>query len=181
MSGKRGYDVVSIGSLAGEALILKKGITRRDIPRVIEEYRKREGVRVGTVIGVNDDGIVGSERESWHPGLPDAFAKPFIMIPWVQVLELLGRVPEGMTGKLLDASESPATRTITVSDATYRAIAEEAILPFRSTATRQQDGSWLVPIADDTWERLQQHRLPGETDDDVVMRLISQYRGHKPN
>lgn len=180
MSGKRGYDVVSIGSLAGEALILKKGITRRDIPRVIEAYRKREGVRVGTVIGVNDDGIVGSEREGWHPGLPGAFAKPFI-IPWVQVLELLGRVPEGMTGKLLDAGESPATRTITLSDATYRAIAEEAILPFRSTATRQQDGSWLVPIADDTWERLQQHRLPGESDDDVVMRLISQYRGHKPN
>ncbi|MFN4282349.1 MAG: hypothetical protein ACK4NA_06895 [Alphaproteobacteria bacterium] len=181
MSGKRGYEVVSIGSLAGEALILKRGITRRDIPRVIEEYRKREGVCVGTVISVNDDGIVGSEREGWHPGLPGAFAKPFIIIPWVQVLDLLGRVPEGTTDKLLDAGESPATRSITVSDTTYRAIAEEAILPFRSTATRQQDGRWLVPVADDTWERLQQHRLPGETDDDVVMRLISQYRGDKPN
>lgn len=72
-------------------------------------------------------------------------------------------------------------RTIRVSDATYRAIAEEAILPFRSTATRQPDGSWLVPVSDDTWERLRSERLPGETDDDTVMRVIRRYRGQKPD
>jgi hypothetical protein len=72
-------------------------------------------------------------------------------------------------------------KTIHVSDATYRAIAEEAILPFRSTATRQADGSWLVPIADDTWDALQKKRLPDESDDDTVLRIIRRHRGQKPN
>ena len=67
--------------------------------------------------------------------------------------------------------------TIKVSDATYRAIAEAALLPFRSTATRQPDGTWMVPIEDDTYERLEAHRLPGENDDDTVQRLIHRDRG----
>lgn len=72
-------------------------------------------------------------------------------------------------------------KTINVSDATYRAIADEAILPFRSTAIRQADGNWLVPIADDTWEALQKERLPNEIDDEVVTRIIRRHRGQKPN
>jgi hypothetical protein len=72
-------------------------------------------------------------------------------------------------------------KSIIVSDATDRAVAEEAILPFRSTATRQADGSWLVPIEDDTWEALQCQRLPGESDDDAVMRIIRRHRGQKPD
>jgi len=70
-------------------------------------------------------------------------------------------------------------KTIKVSDDTYRAIAEEASLPFRSTGMRQADGTWLVPIADDTWERLRRQRLPGETDDDMVMRIVRRHRGQK--
>ena len=72
-------------------------------------------------------------------------------------------------------------KTINVSDATYRAIADEAILPFRSTATRRADGSWLVPIADDIWDALQKERLPGESDDDTVLRIIRRHRGQKPS
>ena len=72
-------------------------------------------------------------------------------------------------------------KTIEVSDATYRAIADEAILPFRSTATRRADGSWLVPVDDDTWEALQKERLPNESDDDAVLRIIRRHRGEKPN
>lgn len=63
-------------------------------------------------------------------------------------------------------------KTMSMSDATYRAVAELATLPFRWTGARQPDGSWLVPVEDDTYERLQQHRLPGESDDDLVQRLI---------
>lgn len=72
-------------------------------------------------------------------------------------------------------------KTIRVSDATYRAIAEAAILPFYSTGTRDADGNWLVPIADDTWEQLREHKLPGESDDDTVMRVIRRNRGQKPS
>jgi len=72
-------------------------------------------------------------------------------------------------------------KMIKVSDATYRAIAEETIAPFHSTGTREPDGSWLVPLADDTWERLQMVRHKGESDDDTIMRIIRQRRGQKPN
>lgn len=72
-------------------------------------------------------------------------------------------------------------KTIRVSDATYRAIAEEAILPFRPTGARQSDGTWLVPVEDDTYERLLEHRLPGESDDDTIARIIHAHRGRPHN
>ena len=67
-------------------------------------------------------------------------------------------------------------KTIKVSDATCRAIAELALLPFRSTAIRQSDGTWLLPLEDETWEALQGQRLPGESDEDAIQRLIHYYR-----
>ena len=68
-----------------------------------------------------------------------------------------------------------------ISDASYRMIAEAAILPFHAAGERQPDGSWLVPVEDDTFERLQQHRLPGERDDDIIQRIIRRHRGQKPS
>jgi hypothetical protein len=56
-------------------------------------------------------------------------------------------------------------------------VAEMAILPFRSTGTRQPDGTWLVPVDEEVALRLDQERLPGESDDDVVARLIRAARG----
>ena len=61
------------------------------------------------------------------------------------------------------------------------AIAAEAILPFRSTATRQPDGTWLVPVEDDVWDMVQRLRLAGESDDDAIMRAIRDHQGKKPN
>ena len=72
-------------------------------------------------------------------------------------------------------------KTFHVSDATYRAIADIAVLPFHSTATHQPDGSWLVPVEDDTWEALQQQRLPGESDDDTILRVIHRFQGRPMN
>lgn len=74
-----------------------------------------------------------------------------------------------------------AMKTIRVSDATHRAILDCAILPVRPTATRQPDGSWLVPLEDDTWEALQQQRLPGESDDDAIQRIIHRQQGRPLN
>jgi len=64
-------------------------------------------------------------------------------------------------------------KTIKVSDA--------AILPFRSTGDRLADGDWLVPVEDDTCERIQDARLPGETDDDTVQRMLHVYFGRPSN
>ena len=72
-------------------------------------------------------------------------------------------------------------KTIRISDATYRAIAEAAIDPFRSTATRLPDGDWLVEIADDTCERIESARLPGETDDDTILRALHVHSGRPDN
>ena len=70
---------------------------------------------------------------------------------------------------------------IRISDAAYRMIAEAAVLPFRSTAQRQPDGTWLVQVEDDTYERLQQHRQPDETDDDAIIRIIHTCHGRPIN
>jgi len=72
-------------------------------------------------------------------------------------------------------------KAIRVSDVTHRAILDCAILPIRHTATRQPDGSWLVPLEDDTWEALQQQRLPGESNDDAIQRLIHRHQGQPLN
>jgi hypothetical protein len=68
-------------------------------------------------------------------------------------------------------------KIIKVSNATHRAVVEAAILPFRETGKRQLDGTWLVPIEEDTWEALERQRLPGESDDDAIQRLIRRHRG----
>lgn len=72
-------------------------------------------------------------------------------------------------------------KIIKVSDATYRAIAEATIGVFRSTGTRQPDGTWLVPIEDDTWERIEKIRLAGESDDDTIQRAIHISHGRPLN
>jgi hypothetical protein len=72
-------------------------------------------------------------------------------------------------------------KRVRISNATYRRIAAAAILPFRATGERQPDGSWLVPLEDDTYERLQQQRQPGESDDDAIIRIIQSYQGQPIN
>ena len=72
-------------------------------------------------------------------------------------------------------------KTIRISDATYRAIADAAIHPFRSTARRMPDGDWLVEIADDTCERIESASLPGEADDDTILRALHLHSGRPDN
>jgi hypothetical protein len=70
---------------------------------------------------------------------------------------------------------------IRLSDATYRAVAELSSPEFISTGARQPDGTWLVPIEDHVIANLGKLRLPGETDDDLVARLIRGHLQQKPN
>lgn len=77
--------------------------------------------------------------------------------------------------------ETPSMRWLHISDATHRAIVDAAIFPFHETGRRQTDGSWLIPVSDEVAERIDQLRLPGESDDDVLARSIREHRGDKPN
>ncbi|MBF0093058.1 MAG: hypothetical protein HQL34_00785 [Alphaproteobacteria bacterium] len=101
MAKKPQYTVHLIDSPAGQVTLASRGLTTRDLARAIAEFQKRENVRVGTLIGVSRDGFFGSTREGWRPDQPDAFAEPLVNIPWVQLLELLDRVPDGTTGEFL--------------------------------------------------------------------------------
>ena len=82
-----------------EALLSERGLTRADLDRAIAELARTEGIAIRTIAGVNDDAVFGARREGWRPDLPDACAEPFIPVLWLQVLELLGRVPKGSTAK----------------------------------------------------------------------------------
>ena len=68
-------------------------------------------------------------------------------------------------------------KTIRISDVANRAIADAAIFEFRQTGRRLPDGDWLIEIEDDTYERLRSHRLPGETDDDTILRALHVHFG----
>ena len=98
-----GYTVHHIESPAGQAQLAKRDLTTRDLAKAIARFQKAEGVHVGTLIGVNGDGFFGSTDEGWTPDEPGAFDDPLLNIPWVQILELLGRVPENTTGEFLES------------------------------------------------------------------------------
>ncbi|MBN9345487.1 MAG: hypothetical protein J0I48_04665 [Devosia sp.] len=51
---------------------------------------------------------------------------------------------------------------------------------FVSTAVRRVDRWWDVPVDDEVALRIAMERLPAETDDDVVSRLVRTAVGKRP-
>ena len=51
----------------------------------------------------------------------------------------------------------------------------------RQTAIRLPDGRWTIPVDDEVFDRIDAARLPGETDDDTVSRLLRTVIGKKPS
>jgi hypothetical protein len=96
---RRGYRLHAPDSFEAETLLTEQGLTRADLDHAIAELARTEGIHVRTIVGINDDGVFGSRREGWRLDLPHACAEPFIPVLWLQVLELLGRVPKGSTAK----------------------------------------------------------------------------------
>jgi hypothetical protein len=105
ISRHRGYRLHAPDSPEAEALLSERGLTRADLDRAL--LARTEGIHVRTIVGINDDGVFGSRREGWKPNLPEACAEPFIPVLWLQVLELLGRVPKGSTAKFLEDGTLP--------------------------------------------------------------------------
>ena len=104
---RRGYQLHPPDSPEAEALLIERRITRADLDHAIAELKRTEGIAIRTIVGINDDGVFGSHREGWHPDLPDACAEPFIPLLWLQVLELLGRVPKGSTTRFIKDGSLP--------------------------------------------------------------------------
>jgi hypothetical protein len=104
---RRGYRLHAPDSPEAEALLTEQGLSRADLDRALAELKRTEGTTIRTIVGINDDGVFGSGRERWRPDLPDACAEPFIPLLWLQVLELLGRVPKGSTAKFRENGTLP--------------------------------------------------------------------------
>jgi hypothetical protein len=104
---RRGYQLYAPDSHEAEALLIERGLTRADLDHAIAELERTEGIAIRTIAGINDDGVFGSRQEDWRADLPDACAEPFIPVLWLQVLELLGRVPRGSTARFLEDGTPP--------------------------------------------------------------------------
>lgn len=100
---KKDLRIHLVQSPAGQVELARRGLTTDDLATAIVEFQRREKVFVGTLIGVNHLGFFGAASEGWRPDQPDAFAEALIAIPWVQIFEMLGRAPEGVTGEFLKA------------------------------------------------------------------------------
>jgi hypothetical protein len=96
---RRGYRLYAPHSPEAEALLTERGLTRAALERAFAELERSEGISIRTIVGINDDGVFGSRQPDWRADLPHACAEPFIPVLWIQVLELLGRVPKGSTAK----------------------------------------------------------------------------------
>jgi hypothetical protein len=92
------YRVDGLDSLEGQNELTKQDLTRADLEQAITVYERAEMTRNphrhqrGRRVRIEPRGL--------DPDQPDAFAEPLIVIPWVQILEMLCRLPEGGTGRL---------------------------------------------------------------------------------
>jgi hypothetical protein len=106
-SRRPGYQLHAPESPEAEALLTERGLTRADLDHAIAELERTERIAIRTIVGINADGVFGSGREGWRLDQPDACAEPFIPMLWLQVLELLGRVPQGSTAKFREDGTLP--------------------------------------------------------------------------
>jgi hypothetical protein len=107
ISKRRGYCLHPPDSVEAEALLTERALTRPDLDHAIAQLARAEGIAIRTIVGINDDGVFGTRRQDWWPDLPDACHEPFIPVLWLQVLELLGRVPRGSTAKFREDGTLP--------------------------------------------------------------------------
>ena len=102
-----GYQLHAPDSPEAEALLTERGLTPADLDRALAELARTEGIAIRTIAGINADGVFGSCREGWRTDLPDACAEPFVPVLWLQVLELLGRMPKGSTARFREDGTLP--------------------------------------------------------------------------
>jgi hypothetical protein len=102
-----GYRLYAADSREAAAVLAEVGVTRADLDRALAALERNEGIRVRSIVGINEDAVFGATREGWHPDLPDACREPFVPLLWLQILELLGRMPEGSTARFLQDGTLP--------------------------------------------------------------------------
>jgi hypothetical protein len=102
-----GYRLYPPNSPEAAALLAEQGLGPADLDRALARLERTEGTTLRAIVGINEDGVFGTHRQDWRPDMPDACAEPFIPLLWLQVLELLERVPKGSTVKFLEDGIPP--------------------------------------------------------------------------
>ena len=101
-----GYRLYPPDSSEAGALLAEQGLSPADLDRALAHLERTQGTRVRTIVWINEDGVFGTSREGWHPDLPKA-SERFIPLLWLQVHELLVRVPEGNTARFIQDGTLP--------------------------------------------------------------------------
>ena len=100
-----GLPVHPVTSAEGQVILLGQRLTTAQLERAVTLYQAAEDARVGTWIGIHPAyGFFFSAERGWDPKDPEAFASPIGNIPWVQIHELLGNLPEGTTDDYLNSN-----------------------------------------------------------------------------
>jgi hypothetical protein len=102
-----GYRLYAPDSPEAGALLAEQGLGPAGLERALACLERSEGIRVRTIVGVNEDGVFGTSREGWRSDLPDACHEPFIPLLWLNIHELLGKVPAGSTARLVKDGTLP--------------------------------------------------------------------------
>jgi hypothetical protein len=66
-----------------------------DVERALLRHQKATGTSIDTIVVLNEDGLFGATGE------PAARHQTVVPLLWLQVLDLLGRVPQGSTTRFL--------------------------------------------------------------------------------
>jgi hypothetical protein len=98
----KGLIIQPVDGVEGRRILSRKRITREQLAHAIARYQAEERVTVGILIGVHEQhGLFYTPDPNWDADAPDALDAPIGFIPWVQVYELLGQLPEGSTSAFL--------------------------------------------------------------------------------
>jgi hypothetical protein len=76
----------------------------------------------------------------------------------------------------------PTVNALTLSAGTLKRLAALAVGDFHSIALPRPDGLFDVPVTEETAERVELHRFEGESDDQVISRVLDfQAQGGQAN
>lgn len=70
---------------------------------------------------------------------------------------------------------------VEMSNEAMNILADCAVLPFNQTGFKLPNGNWSVPLEKETYQRLYEATLPGESISDAIIRLSRAMLGKKPN
>jgi hypothetical protein len=96
-----GYRLYRPDSPEAGALLAGHGLTSADVEQALLRYQETKGTSIDTIVGLNEDGLFGATGE------PAARHQTVVPLLWLQVLELLGRVPAGSTARFIQDGTLP--------------------------------------------------------------------------